>query len=497
MEKLKNNKEFSILKFTFILISLFFVFCSTMTMRGLYEDGSFFMLEQLNNFANNTYQLHPGYSEHPRFIMAFLSQFPLWVANYFGFSDKIFLMRLYSFSQFFLPLLILWWNYRLSLKTKRIDVFFWHLFTYSLILITFSIFSVVESYIGAGLHFILWNYLISDSEIKKRDFIAIIFCLTCLFYTYEYVIFLGPIIFLAHFRYVIKDNLFKNQFYKTLIGFASLAASIHNICFMLNVKGEGSEIARFFKEAYDFIPHIFHLCSLFSIITLVLLAIFAFKKKPISPIVYLSISGIYIFAFLWLLSIPTQSIYPMWEQHFRTIPCWAIPLIFIIMTFYDKFKTNINYTKFTNLICIVLLCGITQTLWQINNTYYWNKNINHMKFELEQYNGLLYIPSKHPEISGFHNEKLLRYIWHGVYTSTGILFSNEYEQTTLLMTYDIQQDPGNIIDRSALYVRPDNSRQMSVAFNSIIDIKNRYWDLTNCAKALDEYNKKNNIQTKE
>lgn len=497
MEQLKNNKEFCVLKYIFILFSIIFIVYSTITMRGLYEDGSFLAIEQLSNLSKGIYKIHPGYSEHPRYIIAYISIFPLWICNFLGLASKNFLLMLYSFTAFSFPLIILYWNYRLTIKTQRIDVFFWHLFTYSLIAITFSIFSCVEIYIGVGLHFILWNYLVSDTEIKKTDAAALIFCLICLFATYEYAIFLGIIIFFAHFHYVLKDKSLNNQCYKTLIGIGSLIAAIYNIHFMMNVQGEEGEITRFFKECYDFLPFVFNLCSLFSIMTIIFLLIFAWKKTKINFIYIIVMTLLFGAAFYYLLTIPTQSIYPMWEQHFRSIPCWAVPLIFIIMSITDKFRTDINYTRYTNLICIVLLCGITQTIWQINNTYYWDKNISYMKEELAKTNDLLYIPSEHEEISSFHNEQLRRYIWHGVYTPTSILFSDSYEQKTLLMTYDVQQDPGNVIDRAALYVRPNDSKQISVSFGSIIDIKNKYWDLTKCAQALDEYNKQNNIQTRE
>lgn len=497
MEKLIQSKEFNILKWIFILFSIIFVIYTTITMRALYMDGAFFTIEQLSNLANGIYKIPYVYNEHPRYIIVFLHNFPMWICNYLGFADKNFLLMVHSFTAFFLPLLILYWNYRLTLKTKRIDVFFWHLLTYSLMLIPFSIFSCVEIYVGAGLHFILWNYLVSDNEIKKTDAISLIFCLICLFATFEYVVLLGFIIFFAHFHYALKDKLFKNQCYKILIGFGSLAASIYNICFMLNVSGEGGEIARFFKECHDYIPRCLNLCSLFSIMAIIFLLILVWKKKKINVIEIIIMSVLYIIAFHHLSTIPCESIYPMWEGHLRSIPCWAIPLIFIIMSISDRYRTEINYTKYTNLICIVLLCGIVQTIWQYNNTYYWHKNILYMKEELAKTNDLLYIPTEHEEMSGFHNEQLRRYIWHGVFTPTSILFSDTYEQKTLLMTYDIQQDPGNTIDRAALYVRPDDSGQMSLSFGSIIDIKNKYWDLTKCAKALDEYNKQNNIQTRE
>jgi hypothetical protein len=193
-----------------------------------------------------------------------------------------------------------------------------------------------------------------------------------------------------------------------------------------------------------------------------------------------------------MLKTPLLSVYPMWEQHLRTIPCWGLPIIFIIMDGYNKFKKEVNLLRFNNLICIVLICGIFQTIWQINNTYYWNKNIEYMKSELKNSNTLLYIPSEHEEISGFHNEKLRRYIWHGIFVATSILFSDTKEQKTLLMNYDVQQDPGNNNFREALYVVDKDT--ISIPYATRIKIKNRYWDLQKCAAAVNEYNKKHNFE---
>lgn len=120
-----------------------------------------------------------------------------------------------------------------------------------------------------------------------------------------------------------------------------------------------------------------------------------------------------------------------------------------------------------------------------------------MKNELLETNELLYIPSEHEELSGFHNEKLRRYIWHGIFAATSILFSDTYKQKTLLLNYDEIQDPGNNNFRNRLYVVPYNNSEMSIPFGTTISIKNDFWDLTDCAAALDKYNKEHNIETNE
>lgn len=493
MEESENNKQLKLLFIVFILISIVHIIYATITMRGMYCDGAFYMIDQLNSFSSNSYKLSLD-MEHPRFMMSFLMQFPAIIAHsLLHIKNKFVLMGIYSFIQFSLPVIFLSLNFILTKRTKRIDVLFWNIFTYGAIICPFMIFSVVESIIGFSLHFILWNYLCSKIDYKKTDIIFILFLLTMMFGTYEYVAFLGIIFFFAHFHYVMQEKDFKNQCVKTLIGVGSLVASIYNIIFMLKTNGEKGEIIRFLGEAVDYFPHLFELNTLFSIITIIILILIAFRKEQISKILISLVVIIYTITLIYLLNTPLTSIYPMWEGHLRTIPCWFLPLLFAILLIKDMVFDRINENRYINFLCIALICCIFQTGWQMVNTYYWNKNIEYMQNELQNYKELLYIPSEHEEISGFHNKELRRYIWHGIFPATSILFSKEYKQKTLLLSYDKPQDPGNGTFRNRLYVISD--KKMSIPFGTAIDIKNDYWDLTECAKELDKYNKENKIKT--
>ncbi len=496
MEKLENKKLMNILKWIFIVVSVIHLIYATVTMRGMYEDGAFFMMDLMNNFSNGEYHIATDFEGHTRFFMSLLMQLPLFFFHKFCcLNNKTALMMLYTFTQFVLPLLALWWNYKLTKRTGRVDILFWSLFAYSAILITFSIFSVVEILIGGILHFILWNYLAAKMDYTKKDIAAIIFLLVVMAGTYEYVIFLGPVFFMAAIFYTLEEKDSKRSMVKSFIGLGALAVSIFDVVFMLHAPDEAGEIGRFFKEMYDFFPFILELNSLISIATAILLIFYLFKKSKITAFSTGLICFIYFCIFLRLLNTPLSSVYPMWEQHFRSIPCWAFPLIFFGIYIFDLTKKEINYTKISNLICIVLICGITQTCWQMVNTYYWNKNIQYMKSELKKTDGLLYIPSEHEEMSGFHNQQLRRYIWHGVFTATSIVFSDTYKQKTLLLNYDEQQDEGNNNCRSRLYVPQDESGLISIPYGMLVSIKNDFWDLTDCAIALDKYNKEHNIQT--
>ena len=498
MDELKNNKIFIFLFWIFILASLAHISYAIYVHRGMYCDAAFYMMTFLSDFSQGHHNFQYAL-DHTRIAMEIFQQIPLFAFDIIYHSkNKYLLMGIYTGTQFLMPILALLWSYYLSKRTKRIDVFFWSIFSYGAIVCTYMIFSVVESITGVILHFILWNYLVADIEYKKRDFVLVIILLILMTGTYEYVVFLGIVFFIAHFHYVFKDKniSFKSQLLKFIIGWGSLAISIFDLVYMTKVPGENGEITRFFKECYDFFPYILNLNSLFSVITIGILFLLLFKKKKIGITLTFIICCIYVFAFIHLYNTPMDSIIPMWEQHMRSVPCWAMPLIFICMYIKDLFG-EIDKTKFSNYICVALICCIAQSCWQIVESYYWNKNIQYIKEELAKTDDLLYIPSEHEAvISDFIEDSLRRFIWHGVFVSTSVLFSDDYKQKTLLVNYDEQQNEGNGNYRDLLYVVP-NSEKMSIPFGGYINIKTDYWDLTDCAAALDKYNKEHNIETRE
>lgn len=495
MEELKNNKQFKTLTWIFIIVSMIHVIYATITMRGMYMDGGFYMLELLNKFSNNIHTVTADFGGHPRFFISYLMQIPVLFAHgILAIQDKWALMMIYSFTQFFLPLLAIFCIYKLADRVKRPEMFFWGLLLYSGFLITSIIFSVVETPIGAPLHFLLWIYLSTTMKYTKKDILAIIFLITIMFATFEYVVGLGLIFALASIYYVLKEPEKKNKIIKAFIGLGSLGASIFNILFMLSVPGETSEVMTFIKGSYDFVPNMWNMNIMFTVISLLIIGIAIFRRKLFTTKNIIFISIIFICLLIRLTNIKQYSIYPMWEIHLRSIPCWLIPIMFTCFWISDIRNIKINKVLLSNFTCIALLCGTFQSCWQMVNTYYWDKNIQYMKSELAKHDEILYLPSEHPEIGYFHNEDLRRYIIHGAYTFTSILFSDEYAPKTVLMTYDEQLDAGDNPFREALYVAPEENT-ISIPYGTKVQIVNKYWDLTEFAQALDKYNKENNIQT--
>ena len=292
MEEFLKNKKYKILMWIFIIISIIHVIYATITMRGMYEDGAYYMLDQLNSYSKGIFKITSDPS-HPRFfIMALLelpSIFAFWVLQV---HNKFALMMIFSCSMFILPLLALWWNYYLSKRTQRLDIFYWSLFSYS-VNITFSIFSVVESILGSMLNFVLWNYLAGKINYNKKDITLITLLILVMFGTYEYIIFLGIIFFVGALIYAKREENIKNKAVKYYIGIGSLGAAVFNLIYALNVPGENNEIQRFLMEGLNVIPHITELNFSISIITLILLLIFVFRKKPAGKKIILLITLIF------------------------------------------------------------------------------------------------------------------------------------------------------------------------------------------------------------
>lgn len=495
MEELKNNKYYKICLWGFIIFTVIHVIYATITMRGMYLDGAFFMIQMLNSFDQNkvSFVYDPA---HPRYLVWVLTQLPVIFANFVLFiKNKYILMMLYSFMLIGLPLILMFFQYKLAVRTKRIDLYFWSLFCYCLLFLPFSIFALVETASVSILIFILVNYLVAKMEYTKADIAIIALIVLGLACSTEFFMFVGAMIFIASFYYATQEEKLRNIFAKLFIGIGSFFATIFIFIYVMMVPDEANEVLRFAGEALDFYPYLLTLCSIFSVAAVVSMIVMLFKKDKITSVAFSIILGINILLLVRLLCTFEHSLSPIDEGHFRTIPFWAVPVIVFGVFVFDYLKKEINPVKLQNCFCVVLICGIFQSCWQIVNTYYWDKNIKYLKQELSNCSEPLYLPFEHEEISGFFNYKLRRYIWHCVYTPTAILFSDNKKRTILLTGYEEEPDDGNLSLREKLFVFPDKENTLFIPMGTLISFKNRYWDLTEAAQALDIYNKEHNIKT--
>lgn len=500
--EINQDRGIKLLGFLFVLITVFYVFYAACSQRALYLDGSFWFIMHLNRFGDNVFEIK-SFIEHPRVVVFFLEHLPISITAFLfrDLTDKITYSTIYSFTMFTLPVLGLWWNFELTKRTKQYAVWFFSLFTYACLILLYQIFSVVETTIGLTFQFVLLNYLLGKINYTKSDKIGIFFLLILMFGIYEHTLFLGLIIFAIMFTCLYDEENPKNVLTKIVIGAGSLAASVYNVFFIILSNDEKSDFKRFLGEALDFWQFWNKLNILAVIVTVLLIVgiIYFRKNKPVSKTLIAAFSGIYIYLFLYFSDNLQQFINPIYEQHMRSIPLWVVPMIFagIFAARLKKFPESKEL--FAKISVPVLLCGITLTGWQIVETYYWNQNVSFMKENINNCQGALYVPSteKDKEIASFFNSDLRRYIWNANFVSTALALEPNYEVKKIILHYDEDAvDKSNPSKRAYQFSILDKGI-IGMPYSDVINIKNKFWDLSEPAEALDKYNREHSIQTAE
>lgn len=496
MKILTQNSNIKILLFIFALISIIHVVYSTITLRALNADGASYMLCLLNSLSDNNY-LPIVDNQHPRYFILSLLQIPVIFSYYvLKIQDKFALLGVFSCVSYLFPILILWLESFLANRNKRFDIFILSLFNYCLILLLYANCPIIESFIGSIFHFVLWEYLVAKFDYKKFDVVFITLLVVIMFSTFEYVVFLGPIFFFASLYYAKQTESGFNKKIKLFIGTGALFAAVYNLIFMLSIPNEGGEIARFFSEFYDFFFNWVNLNITISFLAVFFLVLVFKRNTLFGKGQVVSLAAIFVIAFLRLFLNLSTSLCPLLEQHMRSISCYTIPLIFLLLWIIDIKNIKVSEIKMQNFMCIILLCGITQTCWQLVHCYYFDQNIQFMKKELAKSEKLLYVPEEHEEISGIKNNQLHRYIYPSIFAATSILFSENYEQKVLLSHYFTPIDFVTFRNRLFVVKNPSGSQNeiISIPQDSYVRIKNRFWDLTECAKAVEQDNNAKNIK---
>lgn len=498
----KQNFFLKTLILIFVIITIFYVFYASCSQRGLYLDGSYWLVLFLNRFSNNSFSIH-SYTEHPRYMVFFLEHLPITLVGYFfrNFTDKITYSIIYSFTMFLIPVLGLWWNIELTKRTKQYAVCFFSIFTYTAMILLYQIFCVVETTIGLPFQFVLLNYLLGKIKYTKLDKIGIFLILILMFGIYEHTIFLGFIIFATMFTCLYDEEDPDAILTKIIIGAGSLAAATYTIFFTILSSEELSQVVRFFKESIDFFPLWNKLNFFIAAITVIFgLGIWLFQKnKPLTSTFLFVVSAVYLSVFMHMTGNLQVFLDPIHEQHMRSIPVWAVPLIFGLIFYARLKKFPENKEFFEKLYIPVLLCGITLSAWQIVTTFYWNENVGYMKECIKNCDQPLYSPSveKDKEIASFFSPTLRRFIWNANFVSTALALEPKYEITTMIMHPDEKLiDPNNPSKRGQQFVVADKGF-IGMPYDEIVDIKNKFWDLTVPAKALDKYNRTKAVETNE
>lgn len=480
-EILKKNKFCLVL---FLVVTAVYVVYSSIILRGAYIDGGLQELILLNKFSTGHYMVYTD-PYHTRFFVNFIEQLPMAIGYFvFHIKSKYWLSFLYSLPTFLFPLLLLWWNYKLSERTKRYDIFVLSVFTYSTILLPYMIFSIVEATVSVLLLFILLNYLAGSIDYTKKDLFLILFLVVTMFGSHEFVALAGIILFIASLHYAKKEENSLHKKTKYLIGAFGVVASLYVGFFIISDTQAKIEASRFIREAVDFFPYLLSINALLSLIAFVIAVFLIFKKDYLKLISQVFIGSIFLVVLSYMLLNLNIYLNPMFEGHLRTVPCWGVPLVILVVLLLDIFKKRPTDIFYTNLLTLALICGIAHTFWQINNSYWFNKNIEYMKQEMKNSTDPLYIPENHPEMSSFYNKDLRRYIWKYSYASYSILFSPTKEVKTLLLEPVSREEADDTqYFHDWLYVEKDHIIVPCIKLH----IKNEFWDTTKVSGALGLY----------
>ncbi len=486
----KSNK---VLLLLLILITIVHVIYASILQRGVYLDGAMHFVVLLNGLSSGKLTIAADPS-HTRYLSTLFMQLPTAISySILGIKSKYLLSVIFSMGYFAIPPLLVWWNYKLTQRTKRYDIFTFSLITYTLSILLFQIFAIVELGFTAGVCFLLYNYLTIKEPYSQKDIYSMGLLSVILFNSHEFILFVGPILFIAALFHAseVKDE--KQKQIKFNIGLISLIAGIFVLLFILMHQQTQNETGRFFGELIDLWGHYLILNTSLSITAVIVMCATIKKQQTFSIKEIAIISAIFIYALYRLFSNINLSLDPMLEQHTRVVPCILVPILLLFLLIIDFSAKKISSTILSNILTIAIICGIAQTAWQMNNTYWWGKNVKYLKTELQNSKDLLYIPEDHEEISSFYNKKLRRYIWHFSYAATSLTFADTYEIKTLLSHYNTDSDPGNMAYRD-WFALAKNKDYFWIPTVRILR-KNKFWDAQKATEELGKYNKQNKIQT--
>jgi len=491
----KNNilstKYNLILWIIFCFIVLINITLASLAIRTAYFDGAPIFLNVLEYISRGKIFLFL-YSEHPRVAINFINELPTYIAGlFFHVNNKFVLGFIDTFSHLFFPFLALLWNYKITKYTGRRDIFAASLFLYAFFVMLYQIWPFVELSLCTMLFMLLYNYLCyTEKEYSKFDIFLIILISVVAYQSYEVVIFAAPLLYLTAIRTFGKTKSGIGRIIKFITAILILFAGIYNIWFMLQFQGEEAEITRFISEGVGLLKHFTFSSNLLLSVLGISLLFFCNTKKPFGKIPLTLINVIIFGGLIYLLNPLDKFINPNAENTTRTLIAFAFPLVFFIFVLMDFLKKKFSDTFITNVITIAITVGITHNLWQINNTYWWNNAVNSLKQDLITNNKPLFIPEEHNFCFDLENAKT-RYISPFAYTAISIIFSDTYEIKYLLVQPEDDTINPGAGRENLFYIKEWKCLRLPA---TIINEKNKFWDLRHVINALNEDDKKKNIQ---
>ena len=372
----------SFLFWIFVIISLVLFSYIAYVERGFVQDGiSHF--DRFLEFAE--YDVVTNYALRMRYFSCMILQLPMAVARFgLNIESREILSRIFSFSLVFLPFLTIFWNLFLSRRTKRYDIFVCSVILYTIGILPFSYYAVVEFFVSVSLYLVLLHYLISKLEYKTFDIILILLLSIFLFNSHEFVGFFGFVLFFWSI-YCFKDkNLsIKTRIIKLLVGVSGLLSGILFWFFYLtpngpNIQGDGG-LSDFTFSVTSLPQYITYkgcvYLNLFLLTSLLFCFFFLYRKK-VNKVISFSMVLLYAVVLFFEVNRFSQdvSFYHISFINLSIICRFTGAIVFLFILLYlllfdfiekNKYAYDILQNKIHNIFILTLIVGISTSFIQI------------------------------------------------------------------------------------------------------------------------------------
>lgn len=478
-----KSKFIKVLVFLFFVISAFHILYASIIQRGLAIDGSFLFGTILNKLGSQDNSVYFTSFMRARAFISYLQQIPLNLVHLItNTNSKSVLSFLYSLPFFLYPLLVIIWNYFLSKRTKRTDIFIIQLGIYCIFILPCEIWANVEAMLAIPLFFTLFHYLCADIEYKKHDIFLIAFLLIVSCCSSEAIMYSGPLLFLSALFYATKTSDKTQKTIKLIIGISGILMPFAYLLWYqthTDLNYLANEGNRFFNEItlskkipFKQNPYLMMGISFFIIIDTML------KKRAFNLFDKCILTSLSILAIFLTFSENYFSGY-MPREGIRVWLFIILPIAITFITVKDIIihkNIEFNPIEMNNLLCVLLLIGIVNSFVQINNSIIYDKCLKSILKEVsEQSETITYIKNiKHPQMK----------IFKTIFVADMSPIVNICATKQLKIDKLLCKIPENPTER--IHTKENT---LVTSYQSRFDKKNKFWDLETIYKEIEKNQK--------
>lgn len=477
-DKFFKDKSVLTLIFIFIILTVINILYASFVQRGIVLDGSIYFVNLLDAFSNNEWLFKVP--ERARFNIIYLWQFPINFAYHIlGISSKYWLGVIFSFPLFAFPAIVTLGNYFLAKRSKRWDLFLLSVAIFVLFVLPASVYSVVEVFLAAPIFFLLFHYCVADIDYKISDLITIAFLIAISYCSSEVVMYCSVILLFTAIYYAKKTENIKNKLTKYFIAINSAIMPVTYINFYRNTPPDFMEKGRIIGE-FEGLKQYFFATSVsvdYIFITLIALIILFYNKRFFTEQFKKLIYILFAFLFLTLMSSYAYS----GDLFSRRIIFFAIfPLVMFIGLIIDIFKERIGIEKLNNIIknslFVVLIIGIINTVFQIQISYLFNSKTKELNNLTIKNKAVFVVPTR--DMNNFYKKPFNNICFNcDTYSFDSIAFNPNYKIDKIII-----YDKTNPNCPHEFYFKDG---KLNLPFNTTINIKNKFWDMTPLQEKLE------------